>query len=1074
MKSAILGASLLALAMSTASPAQTAPPPSLPSFAEPALSPDGSTIAFVSGGDIWEVPAEGGIARLVISDAATEGRPLYSPDGRKLAFTSTRGGGNANIFVLDLDTARVTRITWAETGEELNGWSPDGRWIYFSSAQKDIGRFTDVFRVPSGGGTPVQVTRETYLPEFQAAPSPDGNRLALLARGSMAAGQYWRNGHANIDKTELWLKDLGPEGGYTRIAAPGAKQAWPMWSPDGSTIAYMSDQDGTENLWQIDASGGAARQLTRFTDGRLLFPQAAADGSAIVFERNFGIWRYDNDSGTGAPVEITLRGAPAGPSTQNVVVDSFDQISVAPDGKKLALVGRGELFGLPTKDGTTERLTSAPTAEGQATWSPDSKRLLYVGERGTQQLLFEYDAAARKDTQLTASGIAAAPVYSPDGKSAVYIRDRRELRLVTLPRAGGPAAEKTLFTGQIDPNWTSTPPVWSPDGQYVAFVDVDAKSFANVFVVPAAGGAARQVTFLANGQTAGLAWSPDGKYILLSSGQRAEPQRIVRVDLLPDVPSFREDVFRGLFGPGEQPGAPESDKPVTDRPAKDPAKPADAVTPKAAPVRIAWEGLRQRVSFLPLGLDAQSPAISSDGKTLVFLATAGGSQNLYSYNLDELATEPPRPKQISSSAGPKAGFGLSADGKTLWYLDGGKVMTTPLLESSPKPLPARAEVAVEFDREKQVVFDQAWSLLDTYFYDPKFHGVDWAAARQKWQPYVSGSRTPAELRRNIGLMIGELNASHSGIGNPGAVENNRVGDIGVAFDRSAYEASGALVVHGLVPLGPAAVTGKIARGDRIISVDGIDTMGRNFDQLLERKVGKQVVLGVQSPGASVRSVTLQPASDDVVTGLRYRGWVEERRQLVERLSDGRLGYVHIPDMGDASLEQLQIDLDAANQSKQGVVVDVRNNNGGYVHGRVLDILSRRDFLSMTQRGMTRFPARQALGQRALGLPTVVLANESTLSDGEDFMEGYRALGLGKMVGQDSAGWIIYTSNVPLIDGSLVRVPSLLIEGANGDNMELAGRKVDVEVQQPLGDSERGEDTQLAAGVRLLLEQLGGS
>jgi Tol biopolymer transport system component/C-terminal processing protease CtpA/Prc len=1065
---------MLALAFSGVASAQSPEAASLPSFAEPALSPDGQTIAFVSGGDIWEVPAQGGTAHLVVSDAATEGRPFYSPDGTKLAFTSTRGGGNANIYVLDLASARVTRITWAEVSEELNGWSPDGRWLYFSSAAKDIGRFTDVFRVTAAGGTPVQVTRETYLPEFQASPSPDGKRLAVLARGSMAAGQYWRNGHSNIDKTELWLKDLAQEGGYTQVVAPDAKQAWPMWSPDGATITYMSDQDGTENLWQIGAAGGEARQLTRFTDGRVLFPQTAANGSGIVFERDFVIWRYDTASGIAAPVEIALRGAPAGPSTQNVVFDSFDELAVAPDGKKVAIAGRGELFGLPTKDGTTERLTTSVSAEAQATWSPDSRRLLYVGERGTEQHLFEYDAASRKETRLTTGGASAAPVYSPDGKSAVYIRDRRELRLVALPRPGVAASERTLFSGQIDPNWTSTPPVWSPDGQYVAFVNVDAKSFANVFIVPAAGGAARQASFLANGQTAGMAWSPDGEYILLSSGQRAEPQRIVRIDLLPNVPSFREDVFRSLFGPGEQPGTPEADKPASERPAKEEAKPADRdAKPKVSPVRVAWDGLRQRATFLPLGMDAYSPTITSDGKTLIFLANVGGSQNLYSYNLDELANEPPRPKQISATPGPKGSFGLSADGKSLWYLDGGKVMATPVPEASPKPLPARADLSVEFDAEKQVVFDQAWSLLDTYFYDPKYHGVDWDAARQKWQPYINGARTPAEVRRNIGLMIGELNASHSGIGHPAAVENNRVGDIGISFERTAYEANGALVVRDLVPLGPAAVTGKIAPGDRVVSVDGIDTTGRNFDQLLERKIGKQVALGVQTPAGERRAVTVQPAPDDVVTGLRYRGWVEERRALVERLSGGRLGYVHIADMGDASLDQLQIDLDAANQNKRGVVVDVRNNNGGYVHGRVLDILSRSNFLSMTQRGMSRFPARQALGQRALGLPTVVLANESTLSDGEDFMEGYRALGLGKMVGRDSAGWIIYTSNQPLIDGSVVRVPSLLIEGANGDNMELAGRKVDIEVQRPLGDTVRGDDSQLAMGVKVLLDQLGG-
>lgn len=1070
MKSIAYVASLLALASAAQGIAQTA----LPSFSEPSLSPDAATIAFVSGGDIWEVPASGGAAHLLVSDAATEGRPFYSPDGTRIAFTSTRDGGNANIYVLDLASARLTRITYGEVNEELDGWSPDGKFLYFASAANNIGRFTDVMRVPASGGTPVQVTRETFMPIFQAAAAPDGKRLAVLARGSMAAGQFWRNGSAHIDETELWLKDLSQDAGYTRIAAPAAKQAWPMWSPDGATITYMSDQDGHENLWQIAATGGEARRLTQFTDGRLLFPSMAANGQSLVFERDFRIWRYDVASGTAAPVEIGLRGTPAGPSTTNVPVDTFDAIAVAPDGKKIALVGHGELFGLPTKDGTTERLTATTAPESEPVWSGDSKRMLYVGMRGTDRLLFEYDFAARKETRLTSGGTAAAPVYAPDGKSAVYIRNRTDLQLVTLPAAGGSASERTLYSGLIDPEWTGSPPVWSPDGQYVAFAAADARSFTNVHVVSTAGGAARPVSFLANGQLAGMAWSPDGKFILFSSGQRAEPQKMIRVDLQPHLPTYREDVFRKLFAPDSQPGAPEDPAPAPKRPDKAEAKgatPAKAAPPK---VTIAWEGLRQRATVLPLEMDAQSPQITSDGKTLVFLGAPGSTQNLYQYNLDELADEPPRPKQISSSARPKAGFGLAADGKTLWYLDGGKVMTTPLPDLAVKPLPARGEVAVDFDKEKQVVFDQVWSTLDTYFYDPRFHGVDWAAARTKWQPYIAGARTPSELRRNINLMIGELDASHSGTGMPGAVENNRVGDIGVAFDRAAYEASGALVVRELVPLGPAAASGRIARGDRIVSVDGTPvTAQTNFDSLVERKVGKQVALGIRTGAGESRTVTLQPVGDDVVTGLRYRGWVEARRAMVDRLSGGRLGYVHIADMGDESLDQLTIDLDAANQSKAGVVVDVRNNNGGYVHGRVIDILSRSNFLSMTQRGMVRMPARQALGQRALGLPTVALANESTLSDGEDFMEGYRALGLGKLVGQDSAGWIIYTGGRQLIDGSTVRVPSLLIEGAKGDNMERNPRPVDVRVEQPLGDAVAGRDTQLEAAVRVLLEQIGG-
>lgn len=207
-------------------------------FAEPSLSPDGSLIAFASGGDIWEVAATGGTARPLVTDAATEGRPLYSPDGTRLAFTSTRGGSQ-NLYVLDLASGAVTRLTYAESAEELDAWSPDGKYLYFASGVADVGRQADIYRVAASGGTPMQVSREKYLAEFQAAPSPDGTMLAINARG-LSGAQWWRNGTSHIDETELWLKPVAEGGAYRRLLPGGEKHAWPMWSRDGHSIVYMS------------------------------------------------------------------------------------------------------------------------------------------------------------------------------------------------------------------------------------------------------------------------------------------------------------------------------------------------------------------------------------------------------------------------------------------------------------------------------------------------------------------------------------------------------------------------------------------------------------------------------------------------------------------------------------------------------------------------------------------------------------------------------------------------------------------------------------------------------------------
>jgi tricorn protease len=1048
-----------------------------PAFAEPTLSPDGGLIAFASGGDIWEVAATGGVARPLVTDAATEARPLYSPDGSKLAFTSTRGG-NANIYVLDLASGAVTRLTYAEAGEELDAWSPDGKYLYFASGVADVGRQPDIFRIAADGGTPMQVSRETYLAEFQAAPSPDGSTLAINTRG-ISAGQWWRNGTSHIDQTELWLKPVGEGGAYRPLLADGEKHAWPMWSRDGRSLVYMSAKGGPENLWRVGVAGGAApEQLTHFTSGRVLYPAMAANGSAIVFERDFGVWRYDPATGQSAAVPITLRGAASTTPRRHEQLQSFTRLALSPDGQKVAVIGHGEVFATSAKDGgTAQRVTNTPGAEREVAWSPDSRRALVISERGLAHCLVEYDVASGRETVLTRQGIASAPSYAPDGKSAAYVLDDRELHVVTL--AGG--ADRTLFTGAIATDARDGPrPTWSPDGQYIAFPLTDSRSFVNVELVPAAGGAARPISFLANGQMGGIAWSPDGTYILFDTAQRSEDSRIVRIDLLPHVPKFKEDKFSDLFKPGKQPGTPDtpSDTPAPPTPkplpvaAKKGAAPAPA--PKVAPVSITWEGLRARATILPLGLNADTPVISPDGKTLVFRAREKGRANLYSYNLDELADEPPVAQQLTQSDRPKGDFALAGDGKTLFYLDGGRVISTPLDTPKPKPIAVGAEMDVDFATEKQIVFDEAWSILDRKFFDPKFNGQDWKALRARFQPYIAGARTPDEERRIINLMIGELNASHSGIslspGAPGAPRPNRVGDLGLRFDRAAYDAGRGLVVRSVVRLGPAAIE-KIVPGDRILSVGGVPLGAHgNLDALLENSVGRRVALGVAGANGQ-RSVVVRPISVGAAAGLAYRQWVDDRRALVERLSGGKLGYVHIADMSSESLDQLYLDLDAENQRRQGVVVDIRNNNGGFINGYAIDVFARANYLTMTPRDLFPLPGRQALGQRALGKPTVLVTNESSLSDAEDFTEGYRALGLGKVVGQPTAGWIIFTGGEPLIDGSAVRTPSTRIQDGRGQDMEMHPRPVDVTVVRPLGEGP-GTDAQLSAAVDVLLAQVG--
>lgn len=1041
----------------------------LPSLSEPSLAPDRPEVAFISGGDIWTAPLAGGEAHLLVSDPATESRPLYSPDGKRLAFMSTRAG-NSDIYVLDLATSQLLRITYDDATEHLDAWSRDGKYLYFSSTSQDISGNNDIFRVSAEGGTPMPVSADRYAGEYWAAPAPDGATLAFTAKG-MPANQWWRHGHAHIDQSEIWTVRTGAQPVYEKVSAGESKEVWPMWSPDAKRLYFVSDRDGAENLYVKDAAPNSRpRKLTSFTSGRLLWPTIAYDGSSIVFERDFGIWRYDVPKNKATRIEIALRGAPAGPGTEHRTLNGqFRDLALAADGKKLAFIAHGDIFAAsPKEGGTAARVTSTPSNEFDPEWKPDSRRITYASDRDGTYHLYEYDFTNSTETRLTNSSAGDnSPKWSPDGKLLAFLRGGDKLVIYD------PASkqERQLAQGFFGlPPETASTVEWSPDSQWIAYDAPGARQFRSIMVVPAAGGTPRAISFLPNTNTGSIAWSPDGTYLLYGTSQRTEPGQVVRIDLVPKTPKFREDQFRDLFKdelpsrtktpPSEKPSEKASaDKPASETPsAKTPVK-----------VTITFDGIRQRYHLLPIGLDVDGFRISPDGKTLLLAATAAGQTNLYTYPLDELAKDPPVARQLTSTPGRKTSPQWSPDNKEVFYLEGGRLQSIAVESRQTKPIAVTADMDVDFAREKMEVFAQAWRYLDDNFYDSNFNGTDWNRVRATFEPQIAGARTSDEVRRLISLMVGELNASHLGISPAFAPSAPVTGKVGLRFDPAEYQSSGRLRIAEVISLSPADVAG-IQPGGYLLAVDG-EAIGphTNLDELLNHKVGRRVSLTIANDagGEGKHDVPLKPVSLGAEKNLVYRQWVESRRDYVHKLSDGRLGYVHMPDMGSNSLQQLYLDLDTENQARDGVVIDIRGNNGGFVNAYALDVLARRPYLNMTFRGQPAAPARTVLGQRALERPTILITNRESLSDAEDFAEGYRAMKLGKVVGEPTAGWIIYTGGTQLIDGSVLRLPMIKITTSDGVNMERNPRPVDIRVDRPMGQTYTGRDAELEAAVKEL-------
>ena len=1081
---------LIIFLFSTVALGQQKPEPR-PYFTEPSLSPDRKEIAFVSGGDIWTVPSTGGVAALLVSHTANEARPLYSPDGRQLAFISNRTG-NGDIYLLTLATGELKRLTFDDGLDQLDGWSRDGRWIYFSSTSRDVGGLNDVFRVSANGGTPMVVSADRYTNEFYSAPSPDGKTLAFAARG-ISSGQWWRKGHSHIDESELWLLRAfeGTAGTYEKVTSRGAKELWPMWSADGRSLYYVSDRsdssnkNGAQNIWSITPGRSDARRVSNFTDGRVLWPSISYDGREVVFEHNFTIWKLDTESGKAAEVSITRRGASAAPGVERVrLSDQIAELQLSPDGKKVAFVVRGEVFAASAADGgDAARVSNSYAEEHQLAWSPDSRRLAYVSNRDAIPHLFLYDFTTNSETQLTRDAAGdSTPRFSPDGKLLAFIRGARELRVLDLTAKNERVVASAFF--ERAPLISERPFTWSPDSKWLAYLPVGENQFKNLNIVSVGGGTGRPASFLANVFSNSVSWSPDGAFMLFDSGQRTESSQLARVDLVPRTPRFREDQFRDLFREEPPRNLTPSNRPEprpTEAPAPSPAplpspsaSPGEERRPGPKPVQVVFDDIRRRLSFLPIGLDVNYQTISPDGKWVALVANAANQANIYIYSLDELSREPVVAKQLTSTSGFKRWAQFSPDSKEIFFIENGRIGVVNL-EGRARQLAVTAEMDVDFSREKMEIFRQGWSYIRDFFYDSDFHGVNWTGVRAQYEPLIVGARTPDEMRRLLNLMVGELNASHLGAGAPQAGNQPTTGRIGLRFDRSEYESTGRLRVTELIGLSPAAIAGNIKVGDYLLAVDGraIDQT-TNLDEVLNYKIGRRVSLSVSSDGTTKREVVVRPVNGNTERGLLYRQWVERNREYVAKASNGRLGYVHMFDMSTNSLNQLHIDLDAENYAKDGVVIDIRNNSGGFVNVYAIDVFARRNYLTMTLRGLSGTPARTVLGQRALNRPTILVTNQHSLSDAEDFTEGYRTLRLGQVVGEPTAGWIIYTWNQSLIDGTSFRLPRMKITANDGTNMELNPRPVDLEVTRPIGETLTNRDSQLNAAVRELLKQLGST
>lgn len=1113
---ALRTALLLGLTLATSLPAANLPAANLPNPAtnrflrQPAISPDGSVIAFTYRGDLWTVPSGGGEARRLTSHPAWETAPVFSPDGKKLAFASDRHG-QLDVFVMDAAGGEPQRLTYHSADDLPATFSPDNARIYFNSGRVDAPnayltrlRSPELYSVAvSGGRAEMVLTTPTEALSF----SPDG-RFAVY-HDLKGFEDPLRKHHTSSVARDLWIFEPG-SGRHQKLTDFKGEDRHPVFVDGGRAIAFLSEREGSFNVFKMPlqtAAGtalvqvGAATPLTRFGPHPVRHLTAASDGT-LAFGVLGEIYVLA-PGGEPRKLEISIRAdRQVNDQRVQIATDGATEFAISPHGDEMAFVVRGEIFAASIEHGTTRRLTSTPQQERSLSFTPDGRTLYFAAERGeswdihrvslareNEERFFEA-TALREELVVSTAAEEFQPVVSPDGKWLAYLENRDALQLRNLETGAtrnlipaernysyqdgdieydfapdsrwlaatyfgfnrwvGEVAlvdlEKNLVHNLSESGYQEGTPQWSPDGSALFFLSD------------------REGRRLHGGQGA------DGDVFAMAVDTAAFDRARLTVEELERLTQKDKDMEED--GDGKNGGKGKKEK------------------KKVEPIQFELEGRQARLTRATLhSAPINDYDVAPDGEAVVFIAQVEDKWDLWlakwregeSSRLAELGDE--QPGRVAFSSDGKKVVVQKGDGRLL-YVDvenllgkkkngegggnggGGK--------GGAKPIAYKAELEIDPVAERQYFFDHAWRQVRQKFYQENLHGADWPALRQTYGAFVADIAHPRDFAELLSEMLGELNASHTGARyrpRP-APDADRTASLGLLFD--PQDRGPGLLVTEILPRSPAKKAGSnLAPGVRILTIDG-EEIGSNLDPaaLLNRKEGQRVLLGLKDAQGKTFDEVIKPISLREEQELLYERFLLRLSALTEKLSGGRVGYVHVAGMNDPSFRRFYREALGHNSDKEALIVDTRGNGGGWLHDDLVSFLEGRPWGQFQPRGKKVGDFGGEPMQR-WARPSVVLQNEENYSDAHVFPYAYQQLGIGKLIGSPVAGTGTAVWWERQIDGETVfGIPQVGIVTKDGKYLENLDLMPDIEVYNDPESVNRGEDRQLQKAVEELLRQLG--
>lgn len=1041
----------------------------------PALSPDGKTIVFTYKGDLYRVPSAGGTATQLTQHEAHDQMPVWSPDGSTIAFASDRYG-NFDVFLISLNGGEPRRLTTHSAPEYPYSFAPDGKTVYFGAARMDqagnrqfsTGALPELYKVPVSGGRALQVLT---TPAEDVKWSRDGQ--TFLYHDKKGGENQWRKHHQSAIARDIWLYN-SKTGEHRQLTSFAGEDRNPVWADGDKTIYYLSEASGSFNVhrFSLDNPGGATA-VTTFKKHPVRFLTAAHNGT-IAFSYDGSIY---TKAPTGEPQKLSINIQSEGKSNNERIVNvtgGVRDLDVSPNSKEVAFVYRGEVFVSSVDGGTTKRITNTPGQEIGVSFSPDGKSLLYASERNGTWNIYQTSMTRKEEPYFFASTLLKEtpvienthenyePQYSPDGKEIAFIEDRMTLKVYNLvnKQVRTILTNNDLFAmGENDQYFT-----WSPDSKWLLFQFSEPGYWNGEIGLISADGKGKKINLTESGyQDFAPKWMMGGKMLIWNSnreGLRAQA----------NSGGAQADVF-ALFLTQEAYDKFRLNKEdyALWKEADDKASKADSTKKKGTKkdsVAIDWDGLRYRKARLTLHSSNLADAlVSKDGETLYYLARFEKGYNLWSTNLRTKETK----MQVTLNAN-NARMQWDSANKAIFLLADGKISKLDPSASKQETVAVNGDMNLDVAAERAFMFDHVWRRTRNTFYTAGYHGADWNALKKEYDKYLPHISNNYEFTEMLSELLGELNVSHSGASyNNQSPNADATASLGIFYD-PAFAGTG-MKIDEILSEGPLAKAGMNLKPGMIIeAIDGETiTAERDYAPLLNRKAGKNVLLTILDPTSNTRrELVVKPVAPGEENGLLYKRWVRRNAEEVDKLSNGQLGYVHIPGMNDPSYRTVYEEVMGRYANRKGMVVDTRNNGGGDLVADLAMFLSGKRFLDYTT------------DNRAVGLepsfrwtkPSIALANEANYSDGHCFAYSYQDLKLGKLVGMPVPGTCTFAGWEALQDNS-VRwgVPPLGVKSVGGKYLENWQTEPDVKVMNEYSKVSKGKDQQLEVAVQELMKEV---